>query len=99
MLNFESVASADLTTEEARAARRAKRAQQAAQALSFAALLLLLLACSLYLVIVYTGWNQHTAAAALFCAGLAGYPALAMLWFALSSQMFNCWRAMSTHDR
>ena len=79
--------------------RRAKRAQQAAQAISLAALLLLFLACSLYLVLVYTGWNEYTAAAAVFCAGLAGYPALALLWFALSAQMFSCWRALSPHDR
>lgn len=87
------------TITEARAARRAKRAQQAAQAISFAALLFLFLACCLYLVLVYTGWNQYTAAAALFCAGVAGYPALSLLWFALSSQVFVCWRGLSVSDR
>ena len=48
---------------DARAARAAKRAHQAAQALSLAALLLLFLACSCFLLIVYRGWNQYTAAA------------------------------------
>ena len=47
---------------DARAARAAKRAHQAAQALSLAALLLLFLACSCFLLIVYRGWNQYTAA-------------------------------------
>ena len=60
--------------EGAKEARKAKRAHQAAQAISFAALLLLFLACTLYLVLAYTGWNQYTAAVALFCGGLAGYP-------------------------
>ena len=51
---------------DARAARAAKRAHQAAQALSLAALLLLFLACSCFLLIVYRGWNQYTAAAGMW---------------------------------
>ena len=68
--NLERAPTAMLSPQD-RAARAAKRAHQAAQALSFAALLLLFLATSLYMVISFRGWNQYTAAAGDPCMPLA----------------------------
>ena len=37
--------------------------------------------------------------AALFCVAISGYPALQLLWFALSSQAFQCWGRLEGYDR
>lgn len=82
-----------------RAEKRAKRTEQAAQVISLAILSLLLIASSLFLFLTYTGWNVVAAACALFCASIAGYPSLTLLWYALSSQMFSCWRRLGPWER
>jgi Flp pilus assembly protein TadB len=80
-------------------ARTAARQERAAKIISLTSLILLLLAVSMYATIVYFGFNPYIAAAALFCAGAAGYPLLAMLTYAVASQTSRSFKRLGPYDR
>ena len=89
-----------LTSAQACAqARAAARQERAAKIISLTSLILLLLAVSMYATIVYFGFNPYIAAAALFCAGAAGYPLLAMLTYAVASQTSRSFKRLGPYDR
>lgn len=76
-----------------------ERADRAAKIISLASLLLLFVAVALYTSISYFGWNPYLAAVALFCAGIAGYPLLALLTHAVASQTSRAFKSLSPYDR
>ncbi|BDA47299.1 hypothetical protein COCOBI_10-1450 [Coccomyxa sp. Obi] len=84
------------TVEKVKAEQRAERA---AKIISLASLLLLFVAVALYTSISYFGWNPYLAAIALFCAGIAGYPLLALLTHAVASQTSRAFKSLSPSDR
>ena len=76
----EPVSISEVPTQE----KAAGRAEQAAKLISLASLLLLFVAVALYTGLSIIGWNAYIAAAALFSAGLAGYPLLILLTHAVA---------------
>ena len=79
--------------------KAAERQERAAKIISLTSLILLLLAVSMYATILYTGFNPYIAAAALFCAGAAGYPLLTMLTHAVASQTSRSFKRLGPYDR
>ncbi len=75
------------------------RAEQAAKLISLASLLLLFVAVALYTGLSIIGWNAYIAAAALFSAGLAGYPLLILLTHAVASQTSRAFTKLGGYDR
>ena len=80
-------------------AKAAARQERAAKIISLTSLILLLLAVSMYATILYAGFNPYIAAAALFCAGAAGYPLLTMLTHAVASQTSRSFKRLGPYDR
>ena len=75
------------------------RAEKAAKIISLASLLLLFVAVALYTGLSIIGWNAYIAAAALFSAGLAGYPLLTLLTHAVASQTSRSFTRLGSYDR
>ena len=75
------------------------RAEKAAKIISLASLLLLFVAVALYTGLSIIGWNAYIAAAALFSAGLAGYPLLTLLTHAVASQTSRSFIRLGSYDR
>ena len=57
------------------------------------------MAVALYTGLSIIGWNAYIAAAALFSAGLAGYPLLILLTHAVASQTSRSFTRLGAYDR